>query len=140
MTPITFRPFSCALLAACLVSISACSRPLTDIVATASDDVGPWDVANAQARDRTLTATVCMHAPGSADQISDRLLLQLVNKGYDRIDLAMFAPAGEGGAVRRQVSWTAQQGKQMQAESPASDNPCATSQHGGEQSQGGHGQ
>jgi hypothetical protein len=138
MTTMKSRLLRCALIAACVVSIDACSRPLTDIVATTSEDVGPWDVANAQARDRTLTANVCMHRPGSADDISDRLLLQLINKGYDRIELAMYAPASEGGAVRQQVSWTAQGGKQLQPESQVSDNPCATSPHGSEQSQGGH--
>ncbi len=138
MTTMKSRSLSCALIAACVVSIDACSRPLTDIVATTSEDVGPWDVANAQARDRTLTANVCMHRSGSADEISNRLLLQLINKGYDRIELAMFAPASEGGAVRQQVSWTAQGGKQLQPESQASDNPCATVPHGSEQSQGGH--
>jgi hypothetical protein len=104
-----------------------CSRPFTDIVATNSEDVGPWDVSNAHANGRQLTADVCLHEIDSAAAVSDRLLFQLQNKGYDRIQLAMYATSG-GQTERDQVSWSAETGKQMQGAAATSENPCAVQQ------------
>jgi hypothetical protein len=120
--------FKSSLLAAVVLSCAAgaaCSQQLTDIVADVSEDTGPWDVTNAQVNGDQLRADVCMAQPDAADTVSDRLLLQLRNKGYQRIDLNMIA-VKDGKATAQQVSWSTKQGKQMQAQSPASQNPCAT--------------
>jgi hypothetical protein len=116
-----------AVLLACSMSTAACSRSLTDITATTSDDVGPWDVANAQVSGNQLKADVCSASSGAADTISDRLLMQLRSKGYQRIELSVFAAEGDDTA-QQQVIWTPQEGKQMQPVSRTSDNPCATRQ------------
>ncbi|MBS1818260.1 MAG: hypothetical protein JSU08_10045 [Acidobacteria bacterium] len=104
---------------------AACSPPETDIVAANTEGTGAWDVANAQANGTSLTADVCMSRGSSADVVSDRLLLQLRNKGYEQIDLTMVA--GENGKTEvRKVSWSPQQGKQMQdASEGGGQNPCA---------------
>jgi hypothetical protein len=112
-----------------------CSQPFTDIVATNTEAVGAWDVANAQANGTQLTADVCMQQMDAADEVSDRLLLQLRNKGYDRIQLAMYAPDGEQ-SQKQQVTWSTRNGKQMQGASQASDNPCANPHQGGETAEG----
>lgn len=101
-----------------------CSQPFTDIVATNSSDVGAWDVSNAQVNGTQLTADVCMDRIDEADAISERLLFQLRNKGYDRIQLALYAP--DGAQTRtRQVTWSTSTGRQMQGVSDAGENPCA---------------
>ena len=109
----------------CTIAMAACSPPLTDITSTASGDVGAWDVTGAKVNGDVLTANVCMERSGSAEAISDRLLLQLRNKGYQRIELVMYAP-GDDGVEQRQVSWSTREGKQMQAVTRAGQNPCET--------------
>lgn len=112
-----------------------CSQPFTDIVATNSEDVGAWDVANAQVNGTQLSADVCMQQMDEAEAVSDRLLLQLRNKGYDRIQLAMYAP-DDGQVQRQQVTWSTTGGKQMQGASQSGENPCAArQQHAGEHQQ-----
>jgi hypothetical protein len=111
------------LLGCAFAAASGCSTPLTDITATASEDVGAWNVTNAKANGDVLTANVCMEDPDSADAVSDRLLLQLRNKGYQRIELSMYAPGGEG-ARQQQVTWSTREGKQLLAATQAGQNPC----------------
>jgi hypothetical protein len=108
-----------------------CGQPFTDIVATNSADVGAWDVSNAQVNGTQLSADVCLQQMDKAEAVSDRLLFQLRNKGYDRIQLAMYAPH-DGQMQRQQVTWSATGGKQMQGASQSADNPCAAQpQHAG---------
>lgn len=115
-----------ALLIAWVAGIStACSAPDTDILAVSSEGVGAWDVAQAQVDGTTLTADVCISDLDVADAVSHRLLMQLKNKGYERIDLAMYATAEGGGARVEKVAWTPDQGKQMQQGRQAAQNPCA---------------
>jgi hypothetical protein len=107
----------------------ACSPPTTDILATVSEDVGAWDVLNAQAQGPTLTADVCMDRAGSADDVSERLLMQLRAKGFQQIDLTMYGRDGKETQVRK-VRWTPTSGKQMQQGSATGDSPCAAPQQG----------
>ena len=97
---------------------------MTDLRATDSQDVGAFDIANARANGDRLTAQVCVARPGSAEDVSDRVLHELMNKGYNRIDLDLISSDPKGGAERRQVTWTPDQGKQMQGPSKTGDNPC----------------
>jgi hypothetical protein len=99
---------------------------MTDLRATDSQDVGPFDIANAHANGDRLSAQVCVARPGSAVEVSDRVLHELMNKGYRRIDLDVISGSSDGGAERRQVTWTPDQGKQMQPSSRTGDNPCLT--------------
>jgi hypothetical protein len=117
-----------ALLLASTPVTGACSPPLTDISATSTEDVGPWDVADAQVEGGALNAVVCMSDTDAADKISDRLLLQLRNKGYARINLSMVASDREGKTRQQLVSWTAREGKQMQAASDVTQNVCTNQQ------------
>ena len=112
-----------------LAGTVACSRPNTDIVATVSEDVGAWDVLNAQAQGPTLTADVCMERAGSADDVSERLLMQLRAKGFQQIDLTMYGRDGKETQVRK-VRWTPTSGKQMQQGAAAGQSPCTTGQQG----------
>lgn len=113
------------LLAFCLAGTLACGdRPLTDIVATASDDVGPFDIANAQTTDATLKANLCIERAAEADTIIDRVLFQLRNKGYQRIELDVVPAGGEG---RRTAVWTPREGTQVSGAAAAGgENPCAS--------------
>jgi hypothetical protein len=119
------RPLAFVLLTSAAAVIGACASPETDIVATYSGDTGPWDVSDAHADGAMLKANVCMSRASAADEVSDRLLLQLRSKGYERIELSMFAPAGDGQTSQRLVSWTPTQGKQLQPPSTAGQDPCA---------------
>jgi len=79
-----------------------------------------------------------MSRGGSAEEVSNRLLMQLRNKGYQRIELATFTE--DGGHVRRQqVSWTPHGGKHVQTEGQSSGNPRAPppGEPDGEGAQGG---
>jgi hypothetical protein len=115
-----------ALLLCAACGLAGCSQPFTDIVAINTEATGPWDVSDAKVSGNALTANVCMEHSGEADEISHRLLFQLRNKGYQKIDLTMYAPAGNGSAAQQQqVTWTPDQGKQLQPASQASQNPCA---------------
>jgi hypothetical protein len=105
-----------------------CGQPFTDIVANDTSQVGAWDIENAHVDGRQLTADVCMAHPDSAEAVSDRALFQLRNKGYDHIQLTMYAPA-DGQVQKRQVTWSANGGKQMQEGSQSSEDPCAAAQH-----------
>jgi hypothetical protein len=125
--------FSAAVLSLLFVT-SACSRPFTDITATSSEDVGPWDVANAKVNAETLTADVCMSDIDAADMVSDRLLLQLRNKGFRNITLAMYSVEGKNGAQRREVTWSPDRGKQLSPASQAGQDPCAERRTAGESS------
>jgi hypothetical protein len=111
--------------AALLAVTAGCSRPRTDIVATVSEDVGHWDMVNAQEQGQRLTADVCMERAGSAAEVSERLLMQLRKKSYDQVELTMYGRDGQDVQVQK-VSWTAASGKQMQQGGAASQNPCVT--------------
>ncbi len=111
---------------ALFVSSVACSPPMTDIVATVSEDVGHWDVINAHTQDRTLTADLCLARASSADAVSERVLMQLRSRGLERVDLTMYGR--EGREVKSQkVSWTLASGKQLQEASTSGQNPCGDS-------------
>ena len=112
------------LLAFCLAGTLACGdRPITDIVATASDDVGPFEIANAHTTDATLTANLCIEQASEADTIIERVLFQLRNKGYQRIELDVVPASGEG---RRMAVWTPREGTQVSGAAAAGgENPCA---------------
>jgi hypothetical protein len=65
-----------------------------------------------------------MDRASAADEVSDRLLFQLRNKGYQKIELTMFGKDG-GSVQQRQVTWSPDAGKQMQQPSQTSDSRCA---------------
>jgi hypothetical protein len=112
------------LLAFCLAGTLACDRPITDIVATASDDVGPFEIANEHTTDATLTANLCIEQASEADTIIERVLFQLRNKGYQRIELDVVPTGGEG---RRLAVWTPREGTQVNGVAAAGgENPCAS--------------
>lgn len=106
-----------------LVASAACGAPDTDIMATSSEDVGPWDVALAQVTGDALAADVCISDADAADTVGHRLLLQLRNKGYQRITLTMYAGQAEVADVRK-VNWSRNEGTQVQAAGRAEQNPC----------------
>ena len=99
---------------------AGCSPPQTDIVATVSEDVGPFDIADARAEGDQLSARVCVANADAAEKVVDRVLLQLRNKGYQRIELDVIAEGGE----RQLVVWTPA-GRQAQPSTAGGDNPCA---------------
>jgi hypothetical protein len=113
-----------------LVATGACSPPMTDIVATNTEFVGEWDVANAQANGGTLKADVCMSNLEAADEVSDRLLMQLRSRGFERIDLALIGKDSNGSVQQRGVVWTPREGKQMQAAGSVGEDRCASAPGG----------
>src|SRR5689334_17986546 len=72
-------------------AVSGCAPPDTDIVATNTERVGDYSVAAARDGD-TLHANVCVGAPGNATDIANRVLQQLMSRGYRTITLDMYAP------------------------------------------------
>jgi hypothetical protein len=71
-------------------SLGACSRPLTDIVATDTEDVGDFSVSGTREGD-ALRATVCVANPGRADAVVDRVLQQLFSRGLHTIVLDLYS-------------------------------------------------
>jgi len=85
-----------------LASASACAPPDTDIVATNTEAVGEYDVLAARDGD-ALHAAVCLTRPKRASRVADRVLQQLMSRGYRTITLDMYAAPGR--PVQR-VVWT----------------------------------
>ncbi|MGE3956966.1 MAG: hypothetical protein AB7H96_09640 [Vicinamibacterales bacterium] len=106
---------------------AGCTPPDTDIMATSSEGTGPWDLTNVQVNGGTLTADVCVARDEAVDTVSDRVLRQLRNKGYERFELTMYAGAEGTSAQARRVSWSPTEGKRSGDASAATSSPCAAS-------------
>lgn len=72
-------------------ALVGCAPPDTDIVATNTEQVGDYSVGGARAGD-TLHANVCIGVPGHANDIANRVLQQLMSRGYRTITLDLYAP------------------------------------------------
>jgi hypothetical protein len=72
-----------------VTSLVACSRPLTDIVATNTED-GDYNMSGTREGD-TLRASVCVANPRRADAVADRLLQQLYGHGLKTIVLDVYS-------------------------------------------------
>ena len=55
------------------IAASACSPPLTDVIATSTESVGTYDVVGVVSGDRGFTGTVCVADPRHADAIAERV-------------------------------------------------------------------
>ena len=94
--------FRIVVFTAATTALSACAPPDTDIVATNTERVGDYSVAAARDRD-TLHANVCIGIPGNASDIANRILQQLMSRGYRTITLDVYTPSQR--PVQR-VVWT----------------------------------
>jgi len=92
------------------IAASACSPPLTDVIATSTEDVGPYDVVAIVDGDRGFTATVCMADASHASAVSERVIDQLIDHGYATITLHLVAMSPNGPTAVKQVHWTPQDG------------------------------
>jgi hypothetical protein len=79
-----------------------CAPPDTDIVATNTEQVGDYYVVATHDGD-TLHANVCIAVPRNASDVANRVLQQLMSRGYRTITLDMYAPTQR--PVQR-VVWT----------------------------------
>ncbi len=122
ITPLR-RLFPAAAFASLTTVAGACSPPVTDIVATVSEDVGAFDLAGATREGDTFRAFLCVEHGSESDTIANRVLLQLRNKGYQRIELAVTPT--DGSDASRAV-WTPSGGVQMDAGRAAGENPCTS--------------
>lgn len=68
----------------------SCSWPDTDIVSTSTEGVGGYDVT-ATREANTLRASVCLSDPAHAGAVADRVLAQLMSRGYQSITVDMYA-------------------------------------------------
>jgi hypothetical protein len=94
------RPIDTAIILLAVSSSSTgCNRPLTDIVATNTEDVGDYSVA-AERRGDTLRARVCVANPARADAVAERILEQLYGKGLRTIVLDLYR---DRSSIRRVV-------------------------------------
>jgi hypothetical protein len=107
-------------LAAALVS---CSRPLTDIVATSTEDVGDYEVIDASGTDR-LKATVCVAQTAHAEVIAERLVRQWANHGIDEIALEIVGPPQDGGVDVVHFTWAAGDGARITNQGRGARSPC----------------
>jgi hypothetical protein len=106
--------------AAALVS---CSRPLTDIVATSTEDVGDYEVIDTSGTDR-LKATVCVAQTAHAETIGERLVRQWANHGIDEIALEIVGPPQDGGADVVHFTWASADGARVTDRVRAARSPC----------------
>jgi hypothetical protein len=105
--------------AAVLGLLTGCT-PMTDIVATSSEETGPYDVRVATVSDGALTADVCIQNPLHSDEVANRLVRQLVYQGYRSITLNL---ASRSGPIGRFV-WSGT-GERREPGGPAA-NPCTS--------------
>src|SRR3569623_1835654 len=78
---------SVALSSALAIGSIGCSSPFTDIVATNTEDVGPFEVVSASANDGGLTATVCIADAAHAEAVAAHVIEQRLNHGYASMTL-----------------------------------------------------
>jgi hypothetical protein len=101
----------------------SCARPLTDIVATDTEDVGDYQITPSAAGD-TLTAMVCIVNRSKADAIAERVIHELLNHGFHAIALDIFAPLPDGRAERTRVRWTPYDGIRVAERSTVRESSC----------------
>jgi hypothetical protein len=109
------------------IAASACSPPLTDVIATSTESVGPYNVVAIAGGDRGFTATVCMADASHASAVSERVIDQLIDHGYVSITLHLVAMSPHGPTAVKQVQWTPQGGVRDIGAAPASNvSACTT--------------
>jgi hypothetical protein len=102
---------------------AACSRPVTDIVATNTEGVGQYTVV-ARAANDTLHAQVCLEPSADAEGIAERVVHQVMNHGYHTITLDLFSPRDAATADVTHVVWTAAAGHRVTGREADQKNPC----------------
>ncbi len=103
-----------------------CTTPHTDIVATSTESTGAYHVIEARRGDR-LFLRACLTKAAEADLIGARLVQQLVNHGYQGIDLELIESAGgdgRGGAAVK-MTWSRDSGSRIEGRTRIEQNPCA---------------
>jgi hypothetical protein len=98
--PFAFR--AALVFAFAVAGASGCSQPQTDIVATNTERVGDYDVVAARNGD-ALHASVCLSDPDRGNGVADRVLQQLMSRGYRQITLDLYTARQQ--PVQR-VVWT----------------------------------
>ena len=106
-----------------VAAVASCSRPLTDIVATSTEDVGDYEVMNASGTD-ALTATVCVARAIHARPIAERIVQQWANHGFNAIALEMVGPRPDGGIAVMHFTWRSGQGARITDPVAAPRSPC----------------
>jgi hypothetical protein len=101
----------------------ACSPPLTDITATNTERVGRYEVRG-HVVDNDYRATVCVDPGGDREEISVRIVQQLLNHHFRTVTLEMFTASSGTSADVMRVTWTPQTGSQTTGPERVAENPC----------------
>jgi hypothetical protein len=118
--------------AAAALSTSACSTPLTDIVATSTERTGEYQVAQARRADGRMSLDVCTAPGANIDGIAERIVQQLLNQGYTDVTLELGPPASEVRSSVTRVTWTRDQGRRVESVEPGNRQRCRDWEpHGG---------
>lgn len=102
----------------------SCSPPLTDIMATSTEDVGDYEIVEQASTDDTLTATVCVARPPNAHTVAQRIIQQLLNHGFGTMKLDIVAQQPNGQSENTHVIWTAHNGFRVIGRDRAPKNRC----------------
>jgi hypothetical protein len=98
--------------------VPACTRPRTDIVATLSEDVGPYELIR-RTVNTAFVGHVCVANPKHSDEIAARVIQQLSTQQFTTITIDVYSA---GGPIARFIRDRAQERRErLQADS----NPCA---------------
>lgn len=120
----TWMRFVRCVAAATLSSSLACSTPQTDIVATSTERIGEYYVAQAHAADGRISLQVCTTSGADIDRIAGRIVQQLLNQGYAGVTLEL-GPAASGGAAEvTRVNWSREHGSRVEAPVTADQQRC----------------
>jgi hypothetical protein len=107
------------------VSLAAagCGRPATDIVATTTEDVGPYEFTSS-ATDGELTGRACVAGSHSADVIADRIRDQVANHGFRSITIDVYSPGRrpQSSIALGRYVWAGAEHSRLAA--PANPNAC----------------
>jgi hypothetical protein len=102
----------------CLGILPACTRPRTDIVATLSEDVGPYELIRTTVN-TAFDGHVCVADPKHSDEIAARIIQQLSNQQFTTITIDVYSARGPIARFLRDRGEERREGLQVNS------NPCA---------------
>jgi len=117
------RPARVLLLVSVLCVAAGCSRPLTDIVATNTEDVGDFDVVR-RTMGEEFAGQVCVARGADPGTIAARIVMQLQQHNFAAITLDLFPRSAAGPIDVARIVWTPKGGQQPAVQRREPVNPC----------------
>jgi len=117
------RPARLLLFLSVVCVAAGCSPPLTDIVATNTEDVGDFDVVR-RTMGEEFAGQVCVARGADPGTVATRIVMQLQQHNYDAITLDVFPRAAAGPIDVARIVWTPKGGQQPAVHRTEPANPC----------------